>query len=52
MGKSGEQLVIASERMKWLGQSRNCSVADVSDGEIKVQCYKNIIAWEPRMLGP
>ena len=36
LGKSGGQLLIALERKKWLGQSRNGSVVDVSGGESKV----------------
>ena len=38
LGKSGGQLLIALERKKWLGQSRNGSVVDVSSGESKVWC--------------
>ena len=38
LGKGRGQLLTAPERMKWLGQSRNDSVMDVSDGESKVWC--------------
>ena len=35
----------SSRKNKAAGPKRKlCSVADVSDGESKVQCYKNIIA--------
>ena len=41
LGKSRGQLLIASERMKWLSQSRNDSqLWDVSGGESKLQCCK------------
>ena len=36
LGKCRGKLLIAPERMKWLGQSRNDSVMDVSDGESKL----------------
>ena len=40
-GKSRGQLLIASERMKWLSQSRNdLQLWDVSGGESKLQCCK------------
>ena len=52
-GKSGGQLLIVPERMKWLGQTGN-------DAQLwiflvmKVKCdvVKNSIAQEPGMLGP
>ena len=53
LGKSGEQLLIAPERMKQLGQSRNnanlwmCLVI-----KIKPDTVRNSIAKEPGMLGP
>ena len=53
LGKSGEQLLIAPERMKQLGQSRNnanlwmCLVI-----KIKPDAVRNSIAKEPGMLGP
>ena len=41
LGNSRGQLLIASERMKWLSQSRNDSqLWDVSGGESKLQCCK------------
>ena len=40
LGKSREQLLITPERMKWLGQSKRCSVVDVSGGESKIQRCK------------
>ena len=40
LGKNRGQLQIAPERMKWLDQSGNCSVVDMSGGESKVQCCK------------
>ena len=43
MGRSRGQLLIAPERMKWLGQSRNDSVMDVSDGKVKSDALKNNI---------
>ena len=53
LGKSGGQLLIAPERMKWLGPSRNnaqlwrCLVVQVISDAVK-----NNIAQEPGMLGP
>ena len=53
LGKSGEQLLIAPERMKQLGQNRNnanlwmCLVI-----KIKPDAVRNSIAKEPGMLGP
>ena len=53
LGKSGGQLLIAPERMKWLGQSRNdaplwrCLVVKVISDAVK-----NNIAQEPGLLGP
>ena len=41
LGKSAE---IVPERMKQLRQRGNDAVIDVSGGESKVQCCKNIIA--------
>ena len=40
LGKNRGQLQIAPERMKWLDQSGNRSVVDMSGGESKVQCCK------------
>ena len=53
MGRSRGQLLIAPERMKWLGQSRNDSVMDVSDGESKVWCSEEqhyIETWNVRSM--
>ena len=53
LGKSREELLIASERMKWLGQSGNdiqlwmCLVMKVKSNSVK-----SSIASYPRMLGP
>ena len=41
------------ERMKWLGQSKRCSVVDVSGGESKIQCCKEqycIGTWNVRSV--
>ena len=52
LGKSGGQLLIAPERIKRLGQTRNdaqlwmCLVVKVKSNAV------NNIAQEPRMLGP
>ena len=52
-GKSGGQSLIAPERMKRLGQSRNdgqlwmCLVV-----KVKSNAVKNNISYEPGMLGP
>ena len=54
LGKSGGQLLIAPERMKWLGQSRKdaelwmCTMVKVKSDAIK----KNNITQEPWKLGP
>ena len=54
LGKSGGQLLIAPERMKWLGQSRKdaelwmCTKVKVKSDAIK----KNNITQEPWKLGP
>ena len=51
LGKSRGQLRVTSERMKWLGRSRN----DLSCGCVwwwKSDAIKNIIAQEPGKLGP
>ena len=53
LGKSGGQLLIAPERMKWMGQSRN-------DAQLwmrlvvkaKSNAAENNTAKEPGMLGP
>ena len=53
LGRSRGQLLIAPERMKWLGQSRNDSVMDVSDGESKVWCSEEqyyIETWNVRSM--
>ena len=53
LGKSGRQLPIAPERMKWLGHSGNdaqlwmCLVL-----KVKSNAVNNNIAQEPRVLGP
>ena len=53
LGQSTGQLLIAPERMKWLGQSGNdaqlwmCLVV-----KAKSDALKNNIAQEPGMLGP
>ena len=39
LGKSGGQLQIASERLKWLSLSRNDAQMWMCGGEGKVQCY-------------
>ena len=44
LGKSGGQLLIAPERMNWLGESRKNVLADVSGGESKSSAVKNSIA--------
>ena len=53
-GKSRGQLLIASERMKWLSQSRNdLQLWDVSGGESKLQCCKEqyyIGTWNVRSV--
>ena len=41
LGKSGGQLLVAPERMKWMGQSGIDAVVGVSGGESKVWCYKD-----------
>ena len=54
LGKSGEQLLIAPERMKRLGQSWNwSSVVDVSDDESEIQFCKEqycIGTWNVRSM--
>ena len=53
LGKSKGQLIIAPERMKWLGQNGNntklwmCLVL-----KVKSDALGNNAAWEPGMLGP
>ena len=44
LGKSRGQLLMAPERMKWLGQAGNVTLMDLSGGKSKVQCYKKNIA--------
>ena len=51
--KNKEQLLITPETMKWLGQSKRCSVVDVSGGESKIQCCKEqycIGTWNVRSM--
>ncbi|XDC59801.1 hypothetical protein R6Z07M_010983 [Ovis aries] len=53
LGKSREQLLITPARMKWLGQSKRCSVVDVSGGESRIQCCKEqycIGTWNVRSM--
>ena len=53
LGKSREQLLITPARMKWLGQSKRCSVVDVSGGESRIQCCKEqycIGTWSARSM--
>ena len=53
LGKSREQLLITPARMKWLGQSKRCSVVDVSGGESRIQCCKEqycIGTWNVRSI--
>ena len=53
LGKSREQLLIAPERMKWLGQSRNDIQLWVClEIKVKSDPVKNSIAQDPGMLGP
>ena len=53
LGKSRGQIIIAPERMKWLGQSGNdaqlqmCLVM-----EVKSEAIENNISKEPGVLGP
>ena len=52
-GKSGGQLLIASERMKQLGQSGNDAQLWIFlVMKVKCDAVKNSIAQEPGMLGP
>ena len=52
LGKSRRQLLIAPDRMKWMGQNGNdaqlwmCLV-----GKVKSDAIKNSIAYDPGMLG-
>ena len=51
--KSGGKLLIAPERMKWLGQSgNNTQLWIYLVMKVKSNAVKNSFAWEPRMLGP
>ena len=53
LGKSGGQLLVAPERMKWMGQSGIDAVVGVSGGESKVWCYKEqhcIGTWKVRSM--
>ena len=51
--KSRGQLLIAPERMKWQGQSRNDAQLWMHlVVKVKSNAIKNNIAWEPGMLAP
>ena len=51
LGKSGGQLLIAPERMKQLGQSRNDTPLWMCLGvKVKSDAVKNNIVWEPGRL--
>ena len=53
LGKSQGQLIIAPERMKRLGQSKNDSLLQMClVVKVKSDAVENNIAQEPGMLGP
>ena len=53
LGKSRGQLLIAIERMKWLGQSRNDAQLWMwLVMKVKSDAVKNNTAQEPGILGP
>ena len=53
LGKSERQLLIAPERMKWMGQSRNNAQLWMHlVVKVKSDAAENNIAKEPGMLGP
>ena len=53
LGKNRGQLLVAPERMKWLGQSgEGLRCGCESKEKVKLDAEKNNIAQEPRMLGP
>ena len=53
LGKSEEQLQIAPERMKWLGQKgNNAQLWMYLVMKVKSDTVKNNTAQEPGMLGP
>ena len=53
LGKSERQLLIAPERMKWMGQSRNNAQLWMHlVVKAKSDAAENNIAKEPGMLGP
>ena len=53
LGQSTGQLLIAPERMKWLGKSRNIAQLWMCLAvKVKSDAIKYNIAQEPEMLGP
>ena len=53
LGKNKGQLLIAPEKLKWMGQSRNDAVVGVFGGESKAQCCKDhyfIRTWNVRFM--
>ena len=51
--KSGGQVQVAPELMKWLGQSQNDVAVDVPGSEMKVRCCKEkyrIGTWNVRFM--
>ena len=53
LGKNGEQFLVALERMKWLGQSRNDAQLWMwLVMKVKSDAVKNNTAQEPGILGP
>ena len=53
LGKKGGQLLIAPERMKWLGQSGNNAQLQMwLVMEVKSDAIENNISKEPGVLGP
>ena len=53
LGKSRGQLIIAPERMKWLGQNgNNTKLWTYLVLKVKSDALRNNVAWKPGLLGP